>query len=281
MDHHIPPCVYAFLSFGEMFCQAILCGHHNTILYHWELKCVISLVGPGQKHHFCPNLGRKQSFGRNSSSWPGPSRMHTTLYSKWPRICLIRTAKDDATKYINQWSDWPDTNRNVVVPILYFYCCFPTWWGFSAMIFAVTSLISWLYIKLFVVIATLDSRIWGDLGWWLLRKGYPRHWSKGLFRSKIWLRSITWAKVGSEPSCNVILDSEIQGNNSDSEEQKVGKVRDHHPASMQVQKVWQDEEHGWLCLSMRPWTNTPETEISTTEHKNTYNTWEQGSTCDI
>lgn len=56
-DHHIPLGVCGFLD-SFMFGCKILCGTHQTLPDHWELQCVINLVGLGEKLELWPEPGR-------------------------------------------------------------------------------------------------------------------------------------------------------------------------------------------------------------------------------
>lgn len=81
-------CVFTWffvISFGRIK----LCGTKQALLDHWRLKCVTSLVDPGQKLECWPRVGRKQSFSQNLSYWHRPTRMITGCNAKWSRIVWV------------------------------------------------------------------------------------------------------------------------------------------------------------------------------------------------
>lgn len=76
--------------------------------------------------------------------------MTTGYNSKWPRIVLLSTTKDNLAKNPKQLVEYSDTRRDVVFPILYFDHFFsPPGENFLQTRFSVTCLIPWVKMIIF------------------------------------------------------------------------------------------------------------------------------------
>lgn len=83
------------------------------------------LAGPCQKLKFCTKPGRTQSLVQNFNFWRRPATIITLCILQFFRIGLLGQQRKMQIKSPTQLGGYTDTNRNLRVPISYYYHLFP------------------------------------------------------------------------------------------------------------------------------------------------------------